>query len=254
MNLRDAIQDEDGSFYPNQIPVEIDLVERNNFQLVLEVGCGRGVRQLLQRGINVLSLDLSQDAILRARSRLGNFRNWSPVRSDAMHLPLREGVCDLVLCFETMDYFASPSRFLTQTWAALRQDGILLLSTRNAAGLHHVILHTYAIIFKFAVLLKRRRVRVLQAEDRTGFLTARALNEILKRNGFTSEAWFTELGILVFLDALWSKLNLRRPRLEVIGALLLIDTRASTVIPRSLASGWTIVCRRESAGMDPFQK
>jgi hypothetical protein len=88
----------------------------------------------------------------------------------------------------------------------------------------------------------------MQAEDRAGFLTARTLNQMISDSGFASEAWFAELGILVFLDALWSKLNLRRPGLQVISALLLMDTGASDIIPRSLASGWTIVCRRASAG------
>ena len=101
---------------------------------VLDVACGEGWGgpMLLEAGArSVLGVDSSPEAVAAAaacpvpgmRVELG----------DACELPVADRSIDVVVSFETLEHLERPARFLGEVRRVLTREGLLLLSTPNAA-------------------------------------------------------------------------------------------------------------------------
>jgi ubiquinone/menaquinone biosynthesis C-methylase UbiE len=101
---------------------------------VIDVACGDGWGRLMlmEAGASsVLGVDASDAAVNAARSRL--VPGFRVERAGATELPVADRSLDVVVSFETLEYLARPRRFLSELRRILKDDGILLLSTPNAA-------------------------------------------------------------------------------------------------------------------------
>lgn len=99
---------------------------------VLDVACGvgYGTSVLARAGARrILGLDVSDDAIDRARERAGHLAEF--LVGDLHNLPCEDGSFDLVTCFETIEHVADPDRALDELRRVLRPGGLLLLSSPN---------------------------------------------------------------------------------------------------------------------------
>ncbi len=108
----------------NLVLAEIPTTPR----IAVDLCCGDGglTQQLRERGWQAYGLDLSDHFIgTRAADRNGF------IVSDASQTPLRAGCADLVLCVDSLQYFADPQSALQEMHRLLRPGGTLIFSTQN---------------------------------------------------------------------------------------------------------------------------
>jgi 2-polyprenyl-3-methyl-5-hydroxy-6-metoxy-1,4-benzoquinol methylase len=97
----------------------------------LDAGCGYGLFSAVAagRGAVVVSLDLGERLVARARARAGS----RGVVADACHLPIRDGSFDVVIASEMLEHTATPRRAIDALARSLGIGGLLMLTTPNRA-------------------------------------------------------------------------------------------------------------------------
>ncbi|MYV62751.1 methyltransferase domain-containing protein, partial [Streptomyces sp. SID4931] len=104
-------------------------------QVILDIGCGDGTAAATAApflaGHRLIGVDWSQDALRRARPRMGHV-----VRGELEHggLPLADGCADAVLFSEILEHLVDPDQALDELRRVLRPGGHLMLSTPNLAA------------------------------------------------------------------------------------------------------------------------
>jgi len=99
--------------------------------IVVDAACGSGYgsQMLASRAQYVVGLDISQNALNFAVEHYRGSR-LSFLRADLdQGLPLRSGVVDDLVSFETIEHVSSPELLISEYSRALRQGGHLILST-----------------------------------------------------------------------------------------------------------------------------
>ena len=169
----------------------LELVQAQNPQRVLDIGCGDGFfAQRIQEttGAYVCGIDISREAILRARSR----------GIDARQCDLNEGIdletetFDLIFCGEVIEHVFDPDSLLEEIWRILSLEGHLIISTPNLAAWYNriLLLLGFQPIFTETSTRKTfgRRFKVLgQGSQPVGHLrvyTLAALKDILSEHRF----------------------------------------------------------------------
>jgi SAM-dependent methyltransferase len=100
---------------------------------ILEIGCGLGylTYSLNQCGFNCNGLDISEEAIINARSKYGNYY-LSGNLFDMAHSSLElENSYDVVIMTELIEHVENPVEFVSAAMNLLNKDGILVVSTPN---------------------------------------------------------------------------------------------------------------------------
>src|SRR5439155_666611 len=100
---------------------------------VLDVACGTGYGSalVLRAGARrVVAVDHSVPALTFGRGRYPGVRY---LLADAGALPLRAGSADVVISLETLEHLVDALPFLRALRGIVREDGVLLVSTPNAA-------------------------------------------------------------------------------------------------------------------------
>ncbi|RBL88005.1 class I SAM-dependent methyltransferase [Chitinophaga flava] len=102
---------------------------------VLDVGCGNGVisRHLGQLGFNVLGIDVSEQAIARAKELNTSPRVSFEVLS-AEQLVAQGNTFDVIVCSEVLEHLHQPSSLLATLHQSLKEDGILVVTVPNGTG------------------------------------------------------------------------------------------------------------------------
>lgn len=97
---------------------------------VVDVACGTGfgLDHVAATAGFAVGGDVSFDNLRRAKSRSGRQR-WMQLNAEA--LPVRDGVADLVTCFEAIYYLESIPAFLEEAHRILRPGGRLLVTFPN---------------------------------------------------------------------------------------------------------------------------
>lgn len=99
---------------------------------VLDLGCniGYGTHIIAQSARSVIGVDVSQHAIAEGK-RLYPGLDLQLV--DGRSLPFPDRSFDMVVSFQVIEHIAEPDRYLHEIKRVLVDDGILLLTTPNAA-------------------------------------------------------------------------------------------------------------------------
>jgi SAM-dependent methyltransferase len=109
---------------------------RRDRRILLDLGSGPGFFLARLRGwfpeSTVIGSDIHPDC---ARSAAVEAPGAVPVRSDAIEIPIRSGVLDLVSAFQVVEHIGSPDRFFDEARRVLKPGGILLVTTPNPAGI-----------------------------------------------------------------------------------------------------------------------
>jgi 2-polyprenyl-3-methyl-5-hydroxy-6-metoxy-1,4-benzoquinol methylase len=99
---------------------------------VLDAACGEGYGSAMLAGAgarSVIGIDLDEPTVLHARERYGVDARLG----DIEHLHLAADAVDLLVSFETIEHVHEPERALDEFARVLSPDGVLLISTPNAA-------------------------------------------------------------------------------------------------------------------------
>jgi 2-polyprenyl-3-methyl-5-hydroxy-6-metoxy-1,4-benzoquinol methylase len=109
---------------------------------VLNVGCGNGytVGQFVERGCEVVGIDLSESGIVLARSNYPKARFECLPADDQILNKLGVPAFDLVVSTEVIEHLYDPYAFVQGCFAALRLGGRFILSTPYHGHLKNLVL------------------------------------------------------------------------------------------------------------------
>ncbi|MFJ8074136.1 class I SAM-dependent methyltransferase [Streptomyces sp. NPDC096176] len=155
-------------------------------QLIVDVGCGDGTAARaaapVLAGHDLVGVDWSQDALRRARPRMGHV-----VRGELdCGLPLADGCADAVLFSEVIEHLVDPDHALDELRRVLRPGGHLMLSTPNLAAWYNRVLLLAGVqpVFSEVSLRGIHGRPGTQVVGHLRLYTARALRSYLSASGF----------------------------------------------------------------------
>lgn len=102
-------------------------------QKILEVGSGLGylTYAIKQEGYNIIGLDISMDAVAKAKKQFGNYYVCEDVYQYAVD---NEGEFDLVILTEVIEHIQDPGGFSDILIKLLKVGGKLIISTPNKSA------------------------------------------------------------------------------------------------------------------------
>jgi len=102
---------------------------------LLDFGCGAGLflEVAHERGFETFGVDLSEDAVMRARKRRGGANAWPGTPHDVPEIA--GGGFHVATMWSVLAHLATPVEDLTAIRRLLTADGVLLLLTVNANSL-----------------------------------------------------------------------------------------------------------------------
>jgi 2-polyprenyl-3-methyl-5-hydroxy-6-metoxy-1,4-benzoquinol methylase len=157
---------------------------------ILEVGCGEGhlAAEMARRGHHVAGVDLSEEAIGRARSWYPDLRfELGSVFADLSSVC---GQVDVVVSVEVIEHLTRPDIFLRNAWETLSPGGTLLLTTPYHGYLKNLLL---AVFNRWD-----RHFTVDWVGGHIKFFSVKTLGEMVEKAGFTVES-FQGIGRVPFL-------------------------------------------------------
>jgi 2-polyprenyl-3-methyl-5-hydroxy-6-metoxy-1,4-benzoquinol methylase len=114
-----------------QAVIESLLPEQSSGRRLLDVGCGNGylAGQMIERGWNVVGVDLSEQGISTARREYPKGRFELVAADDNILNALGESPFDVVTSTEVVEHLYAPRKFVTGCMSALRNGGRFICST-----------------------------------------------------------------------------------------------------------------------------
>ncbi len=163
-----------------------ELVEHRPGEMALDLSCGTGnyALALVQRGLRVVGVDLSEPMlrIAQAKARTAGAR-LAFVRADGGALPLRTGTFDLVTVILGLEFAADPGKTLGEIHRTLKPEGRLVVAILNRSGLW--------------ILWRRiKRLFVPSVWRQARFLGVEELRRLMESHGFGQ---FRRRGAVYFL-------------------------------------------------------
>lgn len=162
-------------------PKVLDLAgDPPDMMRVLDIGCGNGVLagMFLERGCEVVGLDLSEQGVKIARKRYPEGRFEVMPADDRMLERLGEPPFDLVVSTELIEHLYAPHPFLRGCYGALRPRGRAILSTPYHGYLKNLLI---AATGKFD-----RHVHPHVQGGHIKFWSKRTLTEAMREAGFVA--------------------------------------------------------------------
>ena len=101
-------------------------------KVVLDIDCGNGCGSILlaKNAKLVVGIDTAQEKVDYASTSCGA-TNIQFLQGDATHLEFGDGSFDVVVSFQTLEYWAAQEQMLSELSRVLRPDGILIISSPN---------------------------------------------------------------------------------------------------------------------------
>lgn len=186
------------------------VVDENlNGKRVLEVGCGFGgfCIRMAEEGADVIALDISSQAIKKAR----NFVKQLKIRSridfaigDAQYLPFRDQSQEVVVCSETLEHIEDYERAFDELVRTTEKGGHLYVTVPNllstlffecvitlSIGQPRYIKNFFSVekehvfhIFKVNKLFNRQKLKIERIQGTDLFHLSLVTRKFLKRNIF----------------------------------------------------------------------
>lgn len=146
---------------------------------ILDVGCGAGmmVKEIANKGYEILGMDYSYNMIRKAKDICNAKVDINFLQGDIESLPFENSVFDIVLCLGVITYLKSEEKALLEMSRVLKPGGTMILSILNKFSL--------AKCLDISVLVKRRLQRI--AGNRIVSWKKRAE---IKENRFVVKSYF----------------------------------------------------------------
>jgi SAM-dependent methyltransferase len=200
----------------------LDLVQPRAGTRLLDVACGSGgfLQRALDRGLDVVGIDVSPAAIELAAKRLPG----ADVQvGDAEQLPFAPSSFGLVTCLGSLEHFPSPERGAAEIARVVRPDGKAIVFVPNLFFLGHVW---------FALRHGTQPSEGGQDFSET-FRTAEGWRSLLEGSGLQVERWET-----------WNTIHAS----EKVGRRTMrLWNVLSWLVPRHGAYAFAYVCSKSSA-------
>lgn len=101
---------------------------------VVDVGCSGGIvaDQLSTMGAEVIGIDIDVPGLTKAHERFAASASF--VCADSQHMPLDDGVADVILCNHVYEHVVDPDQLFSEMRRVVRPDGLLYLGLGNRLG------------------------------------------------------------------------------------------------------------------------
>jgi len=118
----------------------LGLIKKGDGKKVLDVGCGMGApaSQLVQRGFEVVGVDILKESINVAKFLFKHPKLKFEVK-DIIKQQYPAESFDTVLFLETIEHVDNPKMFLSEFHRILKPNGYLIISTPNAVSLFSIV-------------------------------------------------------------------------------------------------------------------
>lgn len=95
--------------------------------LILHLGSGLDSHNIADKaeGARLISLDISEEALRKNK-------NYLRICSDALKLPFKSGVFDIIMCENVFEHIIDPKAVLGESYRVLKNQGRLVFLTPNA--------------------------------------------------------------------------------------------------------------------------
>lgn len=196
-------------FYEEVCDYIVSFLSPPKDALVLDAGCGSGVKSLLlaKRGFIVNGVDFSEIPLRKARENVKLARLQDKITfesADILSLPFTENRFDYVLCWGVLMHIPDVNEAINELYRVLKPGGFLIVSEGNMYSLQAIIFRALERFLKKEKTEKRCTEAGLEYRTKTsaGVLfirhaNIRALIKIFERSGFTLQrrvaGQFTEL-------------------------------------------------------------
>lgn len=217
---------------------EVDRLGLAPAAQVLDAGCGPGFlsRDLLDRGFDVRSMDLSEGMIEEARRNIGAQRARLS-RGSIEQLPYGDAQFDLVCCCGVIEYLEDYERAAREFLRVLRPGGVLILPTTSAYAPAN-LLYPLVEAAKGVDLLRRAFHAPPKRDFAMHFHAPRRMRRRLEQVGFT-----------VVRERYFFLLPMPRPLDKLLGPLARALERGlarfgRTPVLRRIGEGYLPVCRK----------
>ncbi len=146
----------------------------NSMNRFLDMGCGEGnlVAQALELGYEATGIDISEEAVSRAKQRHPE-ATFVAQSVEQRPWPVTSQSLDLVASFEVIEHLLQPAELIRGSHDVLRKGGYLAITTPYHGLLKNVALSVLAFDKHFAV-----------EGDHIRFFSDAALRRLLVNNGF----------------------------------------------------------------------
>ena len=102
---------------------------------VLDVGCNTGILliPLLEKGVDIVGVDISKSDIKKAKEKLkgNNFSSDKASVADAKNLPFEENSFDMVLLSDILEHVSKPESVAKEAYRVVRPGGYILATVPN---------------------------------------------------------------------------------------------------------------------------
>src|SRR4030043_1653997 len=118
--------------------VTLESVNARQGEVILDIGCGRGIDggEMAKKGALVIGLELSKIIIKRAKEYISqNGTSMSLIQGVGEHLPLQAQSVDKVVCKGALDHFPDPAMVMEQIALVLKPGGEATIAIANFESL-----------------------------------------------------------------------------------------------------------------------
>jgi len=119
--------------YEYESELILSLLDPKPGEMILDAGCGTGVFTLefLDRGSQVVGLDISQPMLNLARRNLASLP-FQAVRGDMLNLNFQDGYFDKVVSITALEFIADAKRAIDELFRVTRPGGRVVVATLNS--------------------------------------------------------------------------------------------------------------------------
>ncbi|MFX1301099.1 MAG: class I SAM-dependent methyltransferase [Promethearchaeota archaeon] len=157
-------------------------------KIILDVGCGTSeyLRWLSDDGDSLVGIDISVEMLKLCREDIG--KSIKLIAADALHLPLKDGVFDIGMTFQSLHHFPDWKRALSEL---VRTSRWVILYEPNADSVLHKIMHWVRKTFHVEQRFRQTDEDYELVEyHASGFSSARIMDFLVRKDIFTEVFMF----------------------------------------------------------------
>ncbi len=111
----------------------IDLLRPKRGETILDAGCGTGIftREFIDRGADVIGIDISRAMLAHAMAKTSN-RPRGFVAADMTALPFAGGVFDKTVSVAALEFVADARQAIRELFRVTRTGGVIVVATLNS--------------------------------------------------------------------------------------------------------------------------
>ena len=115
-----------------ELDLALELLQPRPGETILDAGCGSGIftAPIIERGANVVGIDLSGPMLHHARDTLPA-AGFSPLAADIRALPFSDGQFDRVVSITALEFVAEGQQAMDELFRVTRPGGRIIVATLN---------------------------------------------------------------------------------------------------------------------------